>query len=69
MKVKVDFAPKRRDVTEVELEQGATIQDLLKVLSLHPDAFIAILDDRPVPIDQQLSPGEKVKLVGVVSGG
>lgn len=69
MKVIVQLLPTRKETKEVELPEGASVGDALKALRLHPDAWIAVREDEPIPLDEPLRDGDRVKLIAVVSGG
>lgn len=69
MRIMVDFPRSSSGPTEAEVADGGTVLDLLKSLSLHPDAHIAMRDGKPVPMDDTLEPGCTVRLLSVVSGG
>lgn len=64
--VHVQFAGKE---TEESLPAGSTVEDLLRKLRLHPDAYVIVKDKRPVPITKPLEEGERLRLVKVASGG
>ncbi len=51
------------------LEPGATGGDLLSALRLPPDAHLLVRGDVPIPIDEPLRDGERIRVIGVVSGG
>ena len=68
MRVTVESYPARRQQT-VELPNGATGLDLLKTLHLAPDAHLLVRDESPVPLDEPLVDGERVRVISVVSGG
>lgn len=56
-------------ITEHELPEGSTIEDLLSKLNCHPDAYIITKDSKPIPITRKIEDGDKVKLIKVASGG
>ena len=68
MKIKVTFFP-GNEKKDAKLESGATSLELLKSLSLHPDSHIVTRDNTPIPIDEKLSDGDELRIIGVVSGG
>lgn len=69
MKVTAHLLPTRNETRTVELHETARVEDLIRALGLFPDAWIAVREDRPLPIDEPLIDGDDVKLVAVVSGG
>ncbi|MFQ5884937.1 MAG: MoaD/ThiS family protein [Thermoplasmata archaeon] len=68
MKVTVRFYPSS-ETKEVELEAGATGMSLIESLNLNPDSYILARSGRPIPIDEELTEGETLTLISVVSGG
>ena len=68
MRVTAEILPGRRE-EHVELGPTATGLDLLRALRLAPDAHILIRSDTPIPADETLAEGDRIRVVGVVSGG
>lgn len=68
MKVTVRFYPSK-ETREVELEEGGTGMSLIENLSLNPDSYILARSGKPIPIDEELTEGETLTLISVVSGG
>jgi len=68
VKVHVEFFPSKEKKV-VKLEDRRTGIELLKNLDLHLDSYILVRDDMPIPIDQKLNDGDKIKILSVVSGG
>jgi len=68
MHVTAEIHPGRREAS-VELGSAASGLDLLRALRLAPDAHILIRGDGPIPADTALQDGERIRVIGVVSGG
>ena len=68
MRVTAVILPGRREES-VELSPGAKGLDLLRALRLPPDAHILMRGDGPIPADEALTDGERIRVIGVVSGG
>ena len=68
MRVTAEILPGRREES-IELGPAAKGLDLLKVLRLAPDAHILMRGDGPIPADEVLSDGERIRVIVVVSGG
>jgi sulfur carrier protein ThiS len=68
MRVEVELHPgdARRSV---ELPPSATGSDLVKSLGLAPDVHILVRGNAPIPEDEALRDGERIRVVAVVSGG
>jgi len=64
MNAKITIGGKEHDIA-----CGPTICDAMRSLGLAPDAFIFMIDGRPVPMDTQVADGMSVKAVKVASGG
>ncbi|MEM0343118.1 MAG: MoaD/ThiS family protein [Thermoplasmata archaeon] len=69
MKVTVRLLPTLKETRMLELPAQSTVQDMIQALGLYPDAWIALRNDRPVPLDDELADGDEIKLIAVVSGG
>jgi sulfur carrier protein ThiS len=41
----------------------------MRALGLYPDAWVPVRGDTPVPVDEELKDGDRLKLVAAVSGG
>ncbi|MVT13240.1 MAG: hypothetical protein GPW16_03020 [Euryarchaeota archaeon] len=52
-----------------EIENVKTIFDIMRVLGLNPDAYIAFIDGKPVPEDKKIEDNINVDLMQVFSGG
>jgi sulfur carrier protein ThiS len=68
MRVSAELYP-ARETRPVDLPEGATGYDLMTRLQLAPDAHILVRGDVPIPIDEALHDGERVRVISVVSGG
>ena len=68
MHVTAEILPGRREQS-IELGPAAKGLDLLKALRLAPDAHILMRGDGPIPADEVLSDGERIRVIVVVSGG
>jgi len=68
MHVTAEILPGRREES-IELGPAAKGLDLLKALRLAPDAHILMRGDGPIPADEVLSDGERIRVIVVVSGG
>ena len=68
LKVHVEFFPSK-EKRDVELSGGATGVELLRTLDLHLDAHMLVRKDAPLPIDEGLKDGDKIKILTVTSGG
>ncbi len=58
-----------RERRVVEVGKAADGFALLKGLGLNPENVIIIRDDRPIPVDSRIRPGDDLRIVRVVSGG
>jgi len=54
---------------EHDVKSGSTICDAVRSLGFLPDAFIFMIDGRPVPMDTPITDGAVIKAVKVASGG
>ena len=68
MRVEVELFPQRR-VTAAELPAGSTGLDLVRSLGLSPDVHIIVRGETPIPIDEVLAEGDRLRVIAVISGG
>ena len=68
MRVRVEPLPGGAE-REIELPASACGADLVKALGLALDAHILVRGDDPIPEDEPLRDGERIRLLAVVSGG
>jgi len=68
MRIIAEISPGRREES-VDLNPEATGMDLLRSLRLAPDAHILVRHDVPIAADELLREGDRIRVVGVVSGG
>ncbi len=68
MHLTVELIQARR-TESVTLPTGATGLDLLRQLHLAPDAHLVIRDDSPIPVDEPLVDGERLRILSAISGG
>ena len=52
----------------LEMEKGATGEDLLEKLNLSPDSVLIIVDGKPMPYKDGID-GKSIKIIRVASGG
>ena len=55
--------------TTHDIACGSTIADAVRSLGFAPDAFIFIIEGKPVPMDTLIGEGIHIKAVKVASGG
>ena len=68
MKIKVKIS-RTNEIKEVNLENGASVQSLLKKINLKPDTIIVLNNNKPIPIDDELINGDELTILQVSSGG
>jgi len=54
---------------DVDLPSPARGLDLLSALGLAPDAHLLVRGDVPLPEDEELRDGDRIRVIAVVSGG
>ena len=67
MHVTAELQPSR-ETKEVELPDRADGNALMGKLGLAPDVHILVRGGVPIPIDEELQDGERVRVISVVSG-
>ena len=68
MRVTAELFP-ARETRAIDLPEGASGYDLMKRLALAPDVYLLVRNDVPIPIDEKLVDGERLRVISVVSGG
>jgi len=68
MRVTAELFP-ARETRAIDLPEGASGYDLMKRLALAPDVHLLVRNDVPIPIDEKLVDGERLRVISVVSGG
>lgn len=68
MRIHVALRP-GNDEKVVELAPGASGLDLIRSLDLAPDAHVLLRGEAPIPEDEALRDGDRIRVVAVVSGG
>ncbi|OPY34677.1 MAG: hypothetical protein A4E32_00151 [Methanomassiliicoccales archaeon PtaU1.Bin124] len=58
-----------RSISDVQLEEGATVERLLAEMNLFPDAHIVLRGKVPVPLSEPIHDKEEVRIIRVASGG
>jgi sulfur carrier protein ThiS len=58
---------KRSEV--LDLDDDATIEDMLGKLGLYPDAHIVLRGKTPVPLNDRPNDGDELRIIKVASGG
>ena len=68
MKIKIKLS-RTNETKELTTEKGTTINDVLKKIDLKPDTVIVMENDKPLPIDDEVSEGQELTILQVSSGG
>ncbi len=50
-------------------DEALTVEQMLKRIDVLPESVLVVRDGTLVTEDQKLKPGDRVKVVGVISGG
>lgn len=68
MKLHVELLPSgERKI--MKFPDDASGFDVVSALDLKPDAYLLVRDGQPIPMDEVLKNGDRVKLIKVASGG
>jgi sulfur carrier protein ThiS len=68
--VKITVKISRTNETKtIDLEKGSTIQDVLSKINMKPDTLIVMNENKPMPIDDEISDGEELTIIQISSGG
>ncbi len=66
--IEAKLVPEGR-VVRVSAERPITVEELLRRVGLSPESAVVLRDGRPLVEADRVSPGEKVEVVRVLSGG
>ncbi len=67
MEIEVEL--EKTDTRKLEMEPGATVEQAVRALDLRPDSYVVLNMEKIVPLDRELSHGDKIRLLKVLSGG
>jgi len=68
MKITVKLQ-RSNEVKQIEIKPRSTVQDLLSKIDIKPDTVIIMKDNKPMPIDDEITDGEELTILQVSSGG
>ncbi len=54
---------------DVDVPDGASADELARALAIEPETVIVFRDGEPIPGDEPLADGDRVRVLRVVSGG
>jgi sulfur carrier protein ThiS len=69
VRVQVRRLPRPNVDEDVEVRDGATVHDVLRVIGVAPDAVVVMREDAPLPVDAPVAAGERLRVFAVFSGG
>jgi len=69
MRIKVALYPEKNNLDLEIKSENATVLDVLAKLNIKPDTVIVIRENKPIPIDEDINDGDKLKIIKVASGG
>ena len=69
VEVAVERAGAPKGFRPLELPPGSRVRDAVRAVGQAPEGSAVLLDDRPVPLDRALAPGDRVVVIPTFSGG
>jgi sulfur carrier protein ThiS len=66
--IRVKITPGGSLDRSIEVDKGCTYNDILAVLMINPETVIIMVNDRPVPVDDEVST-DQVEIFSVTSRG
>ena len=69
MTVHIEFHGKGRKDLDTEIEPGTTVIELLKTISIRPEAVVTFRNDSPIPLDALVEDGDVLIFIEAASGG
>jgi len=68
MKIRVKLIP-QNTYQEIDIKEGSTIIDLLRIIHRRPDSVIVLKNKTPLPIDDIIPEDQELSIIQVASGG
>jgi len=68
VKITIELS-RSKETREIDLKKGSTVKEVLKKINIKPDTIIVIRKDEPIPIDEELINGERLKILEISSSG
>lgn len=68
MRVKVKLQ-RTHELKEINLDNGSTVEKLIKKMGFKPDNVLVLNNNIPIPIDDILTDGQELTILQVSSGG
>ena len=68
MKIKINI-PRTKEKKIINLENKATVGDIIKKLNFKPDTIIVMRNNTPIPIDDVVEDNQELTIIQVSSGG
>ena len=69
MRIETKLYPENKTTALDFKVESATVMDVLSRLNIKPDTVVVIKDNDPIPIDDDVKDGDKLKIIKVASGG
>jgi len=69
MRIEIKLYPENKTIALDFKVESATVMDVLSRLNIKPDTVVVIKDNDPIPIDEGVKDGDKLKIIKVASGG
>jgi len=69
MRIEIKLYPENKTTALDFKVESATVMDVLSRLNIKPDTVVVIKDNDPIPIDEGVKDGDKLKIIKVASGG
>jgi len=68
MKIKLKLT-RTNEINKIEIKDGSTVEDVLKMKNLKPDTVIVMYKNKPIPIDDKIKDSQELNIVQVSSSG
>jgi sulfur carrier protein ThiS len=69
VQVTVARVPRPNVAQSFEVQEGASVADVVRKVGAHPDQVIVIRGEQPMPLDALVREGDVLRVVNVFSGG
>ena len=69
MRIEIKLCPENKTTALDFKVESTTVMDVLLRLNIKPDTVVVIRNGDPIPIDEDVKDGDKLKIIKVASGG
>lgn len=69
VQARVSYHGLGREEETIEVEEGTTLEEVLREREIHPETVLVFVDDDVVPEQTEVPAGADVRVLRIISGG